>query len=203
MERIIIRILLIIQIICVLACSQSNKAKNIDKTGLNGMNFPDFKESNEGLGRAVSLWDSLEITVEFPDCGEWVGRIEKIVIIREKDFKLKAQFTMDTLCCDGIDSLNIITRSNKINVTTTLKPEDENLVNLFIHRILELNLNLEYFTWGNEQEPESLTVFANEPIRIEIRNTTGELYLSFLNIDQLGNTWYNKLRNQIFGELAK
>lgn len=203
MERIIIRILLIIQIICILACSQSDKAKNIDKTGLNGMNFPDFKESNYGLGRAVSLWDSLEITVEFPDCGEWVGRIEKIVIIRENDFKLKAQFTMDTLCCDGIDSLYIITRSNKINVTKTITPEDENLVNLFIHRILELNLNLEYYKWDEKEEPESITVFADEPIRIEIRNTTRELYLSFLNIDQLGNTWYNKLRNQIFGELAK
>ena len=73
-----IRLFVSIMFICAFAF-YSMAQTNDDNTEkyFSGMNFPNFEEPNTGLARAVNFQDTLEITAEFSDCGEWGGRKEK------------------------------------------------------------------------------------------------------------------------------
>jgi hypothetical protein len=209
-RRNIKKILFPFLIISLCACSFNKYDKEGDQVKyFSGMNFPNPEEPNTGLGH---VRDTLEITVSFNECGEWGGRIEKMIIYR--DFlskKLKAQLTKDTVSCEriisknGYSGLDDDTRVIEIDVTKVLTLEDERLLNILIHRILELSLNDERFKWDVIEEDDveniEINIFIDSGVHFEIKTSSMGLYLSYWNIDQGANTWYGKIRNKIFGEL--
>ena len=49
--------------------------------------------------------DTLKITVEASDCGEWGGHREYILLHKDKENRLIANFTVDSVSCDNIISI--------------------------------------------------------------------------------------------------
>ena len=215
-----IRVCVSILIICLFTyCSMAQTKNDTAIKNFSGMNFPNFEEPAPGLARGVTFWDTLEIDIQFSDCGEWGGRKERIVLCQDESKSIKARFTMDTVCCNkivvenGIGLLDDETRVIKIDVTKILTMEDERLVNLFIHRILELKLNQNLFAWNEELINNNnksieegfieIVIFEESGTQIQIKNSSSDFLLSFYNLELMANTWYAKVRKQLFEELIK
>ncbi|MFW6328088.1 MAG: hypothetical protein ACOC2F_07245 [Bacteroidota bacterium] len=217
--------LILLIILC--SCSINEKDKENDRIKyFSGMNFPDFEEPNTGLAHAVTYGDTLVITVEFSDCGEWGGRREKIILSRDENKHIKANFTKDTVCCDakiissrGTAILDNGTREIKTDITKILTLADEKLINLFIHRVLELSINRDSFNWFYEpphydtilsineiiemEEEIDIVIFSDDAVGtlIDIKSTSSNLNVHFSNYGNGANTWYGRVRKQLFGEL--
>jgi hypothetical protein len=209
-----IRLFVSIILICAFAyCIMAQTNDDNTEKYFSGMHFPNFEEPNSGLAHTVSFRDTLEISVEFSECGEWGGRKERIIIFRNESKNIKARFTIDTVSCEnivvknGVGVLDDNKRIIKKDITTTLTQEDERLINLFIHRILELSLNFNLddgYTINEDgivEEGIEIFIFSDSGTHIQIKNSSKEFYLSFYNLDQLANTWYGKVRQQLFGTL--
>lgn len=160
----------------------------------NGMNFPDFEEPNSGLGRAMVFGDTLEIKVDFYFSSEWGGRTEKIDVYRDENRKLMAHLMIYR---DSFDPE--VSNMIKTDTIKSLTTEDERLMNLFIHRVLELSLNQEYYNLNDSTELHEIAMFVDSGWKIEISNSSKDLFISFDNIDLLANTWYGFVRKRIFG----
>ncbi len=194
--KILIFILLFVGLV-----SCNNRTSEINKDNLNGMVFPEFQESNSGLVNFLQNKDTLFITVQFSDCGEWGGHKESIKLYKNIDGILKGQLKIDSVSCENIRSYGdysaIDDKSRKVVkvVNKKLNPENEKLINLFIHRILELKLNFE-LSVGREEE--IIPIFKDSGTHIEIRNSKSTFYLDYYNIDRMANTWFGKVRKELF-----
>ena len=205
--------LFLILMIFFCACSINEKGKEEDSVKyFSGMNFPNFEEPNTGLGRAVNFQDTLKVEVGFSECGIWGGRQEKILLFRDENMGIQANFTVDTVCCKSIvtnnkyGELDDKSRVIKLNVTKTLSQEDERLINLFIHRVVELSLNDEFYNFWykeetNEIEEIDIVEFIDTGAYVKIFNSSSNFYIYFHNPLLSANTWYGRVRKQVFGDL--
>ncbi len=82
-----------------------------------------------------------------------------------------------------------------MDTTKQLTNQEEKLINLFLHRVFELYLNKEDLY---EENDSLIYSYAGSGSSIKIVNTTSTLNLYFWNDSELSNTWYTKIKNQIF-----
>ena len=177
-----------------------------------GVKFPDFKEPGTGLVRIINSLDTLQISVEFSDCGEWGGHMESIYLRRNSKNEIVARIIKDSVSCDNMtlidyvenpeDSLSysIIDPKSRIIVLDTIKTltsEDEKLFNLFLHRVFELYLN--HSLYYSQDSILTLTSFVNAGRSIKIKNSDASLNLYYWNEDENSNTWYGYIRKEVFG----
>lgn len=179
-----------------------------------GMNFRDFKEQNSGLGRVINKRDTLKIIVEFSDCGEWGGHKESILLHRNSENKINATLIIDSVSCQNIRTLFAYPEKTKdtcaysdiddksrvviLDTTKALTGNDEKLLNLFLHRIFELYLNQNSFSTSDSVE--TFCIYKGSGASIRVENTDLSLKLFYLNIDESANTWYGKVKKEIFGK---
>jgi hypothetical protein len=203
LQKSIISLGLITILFFVLYSCKSNEGKpefsEIDYRS--GTSFPNFKEKNTGLGRLIHRDDTLKIIIEFSDCGEWGGRRESVFIHCDTNGKISARFTMDSVSCKNLKNIGgyaeIDDNSRVVIKDTTklLSKANEELINLFIHRLLEIYLNQE------DHNGDSLIyIYADSGTRLKIANSDSTLNLEFWNIDSMANTWYGYVRSRIFNE---
>jgi hypothetical protein len=180
------------------------KTDKADKDNFNGMDFPNFQEHNNGLANFPQNKDTLIINVEFSDCGEWGGHKEFIKLFRNSENRLIGELKVDSISCKSIKDCenysDLDDNSRKIvkTIVKELDVEDEKLVNLFIHRILELKLNYE-LQIAEEGKEEIIPIFIDSGTVIEIRNSNSTFLIDYFNMDESANTWYGKIRKEIFG----
>jgi hypothetical protein len=179
------------------------KTDKADKDSFNGMAFPNFQEHNNGLANFPQKKDTLIITVEFSDCGEWGGHKEFIKLFRNSENRLIGELKVDSISCKNIKDYenysDLDDNSRKIvqTIVKELDVEDEKLVNLFIHRILELKLNYE-LQIAEEGKEEIIPIFIDSGTVIEIRNSNSTFLIDYFNMDESANTWYGKISKEIF-----
>lgn len=195
-------VLLFILVVGLNSCD--NKSGKVKKEHLNGMDFPNFQEKHSGLVNILQKKDTLTITVEFSDCGEWGGHKEQINLFRNSENELIARIQIDSISCENIrvygdySDLDDNTRQVVKTIEKKLDSDDEELFNLFIHRILELKLNYR-FSIIMEDNEEIIPMFIDAGTSIEIRNSNSTFLIVYYNIAETANTWYGKIRKQIFG----
>jgi hypothetical protein len=180
------------------------KTEKIKRENLRSMDFLNFQEKHSGLANFFKNNDSLFITVEFSDCGEWGGHKEILIIYKNSENKLVGQLKIDSIPCENIkdyeefSDLDDNYRKIVKSLMKDLSVDDERLVNLFIHRILELKLNFN-FTVIMEGNEEIIPIYADAGTVIEIRNSDSSFMIEYYNMDESANTWYGKIRKEIFG----
>ena len=177
--------------------SCGNRENTIDKR--NGLNFPNFEERNTGLDNVLKRQDTLKIIVEFSDCGEWGGHKEYIYLNKDLNDNTIARLIIDSVSCSNIkdyENFSDIDEETRVIVLDTIKQltkQDEKLLNLFIHRVLELYLNKENLY---EFEDSVIYSYAGAGSLIQINNST--LNLEFHNFGEGSNTWYTKIKKMVF-----
>lgn len=177
--------------------------KNEPKKPLANGIYPNFQENNDGLVNFLQINDTLFIKAYFSECGEWGGHREIIRLYRNSEDSLIGQLIIDTVYCDNLigvgDESSLDENPRKIikDIKKELNKEDEKRINLFIHRILELKLNHEAKSIIKDNE-EYLPIYNDSGTYIEIRHSRSELLIDFRNRNRFANTWYGKIRNEIF-----
>jgi len=194
----------------IVSANSDPQSKTKDIRG--GMKFPEFKEPGAGLVRIINSLDTLQISIEFTECGEWGGHMETIYLQRNSKNEIVARFIKDSVSCDNItlidyvettvDSLSysIIDPKSRIIVLDTIKTltsKDEKLFNLFLHRVFELYLN--HSLYYSQDSILTLTSFADAGSSIRIKNSDASLNLYYWNEDENSNTWYGYIRKEVFG----
>lgn len=184
--------------------SCQNAINDSSKEHPNKMKYPDFQERNTGLGNCLKNQDTLIITVEFSDCGEWGGHIETLSLTRNSNNKITGQLLIDSVSCENIkefasysaidDNTRVIIKS----LETELGEADEKLINLFMHRIIELYLNQKFDIRIDSNGEEVIPISKYSGTIIKIRNTNSTLMVNYWNIGSNKNTWYGKVRKEIF-----
>jgi hypothetical protein len=143
----------------------------------------------------VNNTDTLKIIAEISDCGEWGGHRESIYLQRNRNREIIARFIMDTISCDkiiekgGLGVLDDKARAIVLDTTKILKLEDEKLLSLFLQRLLELYLKAEMHSNGGN-------IF-------RVINTDSELNFTYWNSGNCRDTYYEKVREQLFGDILK
>ncbi len=198
---IIKNIIIILLITGVFSCTNVINELNIDKTNIKDL--PDFAEPNSGLRNILHHNDTLIISVEFSECGEWGGHIEKLFLTRNMNNIIIGQLNIDSISCENIkefgnysdidDNTRVIVKTKE----TELNLEEEKLINLFIHRIVELTLNQEFIIDTVNGE-EIIPIFKDSETNIMIKNTESTIKINYRNIGNNVNTFYRKVRNEIF-----
>ncbi|MFP4469753.1 MAG: hypothetical protein ACLFPE_03670 [Bacteroidales bacterium] len=193
--------IILLSIICSLnSCESSNKQLKKDDPEL--VCFQNIKEQNVGLAN-FHINDSLFIKVSFFESAKRNGHHEQIWIFRNNKKELMGQLYIDTISSNSIENFenksvvddisgNIIElREKKLN------EEDEKMINLFLHRILELELNskLKVLNQGDE---EILPIILDTGSVFEINNSNSTIFIKYWNMGQSFNTWYGRIRNRIF-----
>ncbi len=143
--------------------------------------------------------DTLKITVEASDCGEWGGHREYILLHKDKENRLIANFTVDSVSCDNIISIyeedysySDIDENSRIIVIDTFKiltKNDEKIINKFIIRVMNLYLRQE--------------MHSNAGTTYHIQHTDSTLDLNYWNNGDYRNTNYGKVRKKLFGEFLR
>lgn len=185
------------------SCSKSGSKNECEqRSNFNGSNFPDFREPNNGLS---NLRDTLKIAVHFNDCGEFGGHYESIYIYNIEDKGLVARLIQDSVSCADLPLIETpqdpnfdLHRHVILDTLKLIKPIDEKLINLFIHRIIELQINNKEYYDPLDKHP-SFHVFSRSGVFINIWNTNSSLDISYFNYDCHANTWFGKITNMIFG----
>lgn len=175
------------------------KVEKIDNGS--GLQYPDFIERNIGLGNVLNDSDTLKILIQFSDCGEWGGHRESIFLQRNQNNEASARFTMDSVSCSNIKNygnyagIDDNKRIILIDKTKILTNADEKLMNIFLHRLLELYLNQEDLLLNDSIIP----IYKNSGSSIQVINSNNTLNFIYINWDEMANTWYGKVRKEIFG----
>jgi len=180
----------------IISCSNNNsKTGSSEIDYRSGMLFPNFEERNSGLGRLMHRSDTLKIIVEFSDCGEWGGRRETILIQNDS-----ARFIRDSVFCENIKNGRIDDNSRVIirDTTKILTAADERLINLFLHRLLEVYLNKEDF-----HDVLLFNIYNDSGTTLKVMNSDSTLCLYFWNIDSMSNTWFGHVRSKVFNEYSQ
>lgn len=208
--------LILIAIVSLFSCQNTEMKNSTSLKDLRSQTyFPDFNENNSGLGKVVNKKDTLKILVEFTDLGEWGGHQEQIYLQRNSENNIIARFIKDSVSSENIKTFfefsknsndtifySDIDDSSRVIVLDTVKvlnENEENLINLFLHRVFELYLNQE--SLYSKDKEEIIYIDAGEYIRIS--NSNSSLDLNYWNEEESSNTWYGKVRKQIFGEEFK
>lgn len=185
--------LLVLLLIFSFSCENIDN-KMIDKR--NGLDFPDFEERNSGLGNVLQKQDTLKIMVTFSECGEWGGHTESIFLTKDSENNTFARLLVDSVSCNNFSGSAYGGRSVIIlDTTKQLIKQEEKLLNLFLHRVFELYLNKEDLYDENDS---IIYIYSGSGNMIYIENTNATFKLRFWNVDNLSNTWYSKIKNQIF-----
>jgi len=195
-------ITLLVSLIAFISCTNketTTASSEIDYRS--GILFPNYEERNSGLGRLMHKADTLKIIVEFSDCGEWGGRRETILIQSDSNGKIAARFLKDSVSCENIKSYGDyaeIDNDSRVIIRDTSKiltAADEKLINLFLHRLLEVYLNKEDFHDGILHN-----FYVDSGTTLKVMNSDSTLNLYFWNIDSMSNTWYGHVRSKVFNE---
>jgi hypothetical protein len=185
-------ILLILLFFLFFGCKSPNhKSDNLSQIDL----LPAPCEESSNPLDIVGSGDTLEITIEFSDCGEWGGHKEMIYLQSNKQQDIIARFIMDTVSCDkivekhGVGVLDDNNRHLIIDTVKVLNNSDEKLFSLFFQRLLELYLKNE--------------MHANAGARYYVRNTNNSFNIDYWNSGDCRDTYYGNIRNQVFGDIIK
>jgi hypothetical protein len=141
---------------------------------------------------AVRFGDTLKIIVECSDCGEWGGHKESLTIQRYNDTNICVRFKMDTVNChkivekNGFGVLDEKFRGIVLDTTKIITLADEKLISSFLQRLLELYLK-------NEMHSNAGTDYT-------VSTSKSKFYLSFWNSGDCRDTYYQKVRKQLFGK---
>ncbi|MBN2728076.1 MAG: hypothetical protein JXR53_02540 [Bacteroidales bacterium] len=177
--------------------------------------FPNFKEENTGLGNILdSTYDTLLIDVGFTDCGKWGGHSEKILLFRNQENRLFANLIVDTVCCCNIKSFGNYSALDPekavvvIDTVIALDWKDEALFNLFIHRVLELQLNNAAFSNQEKkdiipEEKDIIIIISDAGSWIHIHNKDKSFNIEFRNWDNMSDTWFGIIRREVFGDILR
>jgi hypothetical protein len=169
--------------------SQNNKSENFSQIEIP----PAPCEDRSNPLDIVRLGDTLEINMEFSDCGEWGGHREIIYLQRNKKREIFARFIMDTVSCDkiveknGVGVLDDNNRHIQIDTVKFLNLGDEKLFSRFFQRLVELYLKNE--------------MHANAGARYYVRNTNTTFVIDYWNSGDCRDTYYWDLRNKVFGDI--
>lgn len=153
----------------------------------------EFSENSSSPLEIINQRDTLIISFQASECGEWGGHHEFIFIQRQKDNEIAARIVIDTVTCNDIieqNGLGILNPDNRriiIDYTKILNSTDEQLISEFLQRLLELYL-----------KPLVVGNFGN---LYEVRNTNNSLYFNYWNSGNIMDTHYSKLKKEIFGKL--
>lgn len=194
--------LILLSVLVVYSCRHDTKSpKSPIKDIQSGVRFPEFKEPGTGLVNVINLRDTLQISVEFSECGEWGGHMESIYLQRNSKNEIVARFIKDSVSCDNIESHiengGIGGRIIVLDTIKTLTTKDEKLFNLFLHRVFELYLNHSLFY--SQDSILTLIMYVDAGKSIRIKNSDASLNLYYWNMDDLSNTWYGYIRREVFG----
>lgn len=158
----------------------------------------------------VSEFDTLFITAEFDECGEWGGHVEKLILTSTQGNLVEARLIVDSISCKEIitfedkengylySDLDDEKRVILVDSIKQLKKEEEKLIANFIHRIVDLSLNPYYSRNCNSGSPIPMTEFSGVAQSIDIRNSNLTLRLQFYNLDNSYNPGFARTRHQIF-----
>jgi hypothetical protein len=195
--RIIFKILCVVILLYTIAACRTKT--NIDSNTLTKETIADrppkpCEERSNPLD-IVDNNDTLKILIQISDCGEWGGHRESIILHRDSDDRILARFIMDTVPCGriiekgGYGVLDDKTRVIILDTTKLLNLGDEKLMSEFLQRLLELYLKNE--------------VHSNAGSQFQVINTNSTLYLSYWNSGDCRDTYYGKIRQQVFGDILK
>ena len=138
--------------------------------------------------------DTIIISYEGIDCGEWGGHKEIIYLNRDSLNNFIAHYIVDIVPCNdiieknGFGILNDEKRVIIIDTTVNLTFRNQILLNEFIQRIVELYLNPVVNEIGN---------FGSYYL---IRNTDLTFSVLYLNSGEQMDTYYDKVRKEIFNK---
>lgn len=186
------RILVLLVLMTFFSCNQ-----NQDKKTLIIEDFETIEYSEESVSplEIVNKRDTLIISFEGTECGEWGGHQETIFLLRQDDNKIIARILIDEVPCDdivernGVGILNPEKRKTITDYTKVLEENDEKLFSDFLQRLMELYL-----------KP---LVLGNFGSFYKVKNTDNSLNLRYWNSGNVMNTNYQTLKNEVFGELKK
>ena len=172
-------------------CQDKDKKASVNK------NFEIIEYSEAGVSplEIVNKRDTLIISFEGTECGEWGGHQETIYLLRRDDNKITARILIDKVPCDdivernGVGILNPRKRTIIVDYTKVLEKKDEKLFSDFLQRLMELYL-----------KP---LVVGNYGSYYIVKNTDNSLNLRYWNSGNVMNTNYQTLKNEVFGELKK
>ena len=158
----------------------------------------------------ISEYDTLFITTEFAECGEWGGHFEKLILTSNRDNQVKARIIVDSISCKEIitlsdeesgylySDLDDKKRTILLDSTKQLKKEEEKLISNLIHRIVDMSLTSYY---SRNYSVDSIhQIYSGVANYIEIRNSKSTLRMHFNNIDNRYNPGYARARHQIFSK---
>lgn len=121
------------------------------------------------------------------------------LLLKERDtliFNEDGSSCSDTIyyCKEGFNTV--------LDTTKALKAEEESLLNIFIHRMIEISLNRS----STEYEKNGMTytpIFSGSGNEISIFNTSKSLQIEYFNFDQTTNTWYGLMRHWIYSDVLE
>jgi hypothetical protein len=161
------------------------------KTEKEKSNAPNICEEYSSPLDIADKKDTLKILVEASDYGELGGHREYIYIQRNRDDKIIARFIKDTVPCNKRISGSIDDKARVIVLDTTklLNLEEEKLMSVFLQRLLELYLKHE--------------VHSNSGSTYKVNYTNKTLDFTYWNSGNCRDTYYGRVRKQIFGDILK
>lgn len=83
----------------------------------------DYYFFEKGALAGLIKYDTLVLTAEFTECGEWGGRKEVIKIYRNLDYNLTAELLVDSVSCTDGQGNVMVTRYKKIAQTVVIQKE--------------------------------------------------------------------------------
>jgi len=205
MKSIAKTLLLLSFLISIFSCG--NKSKNEDPLEIISQKS-DRKEKDNSLG-VLNKQDTLKITVEFSECGEWGGHREMILLQRNEDNNVIARLQIDSISCEKIitkydlnykqdySDLDDNERLVILDKEKILTKKEEREISNFIINLLEIYLKNDYFN----RDEDSLFMYQGSGSTLQIINTNSTLNFTFYNTDNYANTKYSKVRDMIFREI--
>ena len=205
MKSIAKTLLLLSFLISIFSCA--NNSKNEDPLEIISQKN-DRKEKDNSLG-VLNKQDTLKITVEFSECGEWGGHREMILLQRNEDNNVIARLQIDSISCEKIitkydldykqdySDLDDNERIVILDKEKILTKNEEREISNFIINLLEIYLKNDYFN----RDEDSLFMYQGSGSTLQIINTNSTLNFTFYNTDNYANTKYSKVRDMIFREI--
>lgn len=189
------------------SCSDNKNNTFQDKNGDDSITV---KETGKGLSNILLFRDTLIITAEYDECGEFGGHRE-ILTLTSDGKVINGHFTIDSVPCQitsetGVSVVDDELRVYLLDTTKIIDSSDEKVINEFLHRLIEMKLNFNPYYVDNysdsidEEEPINI-YFDASVIKVKISGTG--LYLVLNNYDHLINTKYAWLRKELFELNAK
>ena len=192
----IIKLLIAFFILQVLQSCQTGYV--ITEDGKQRVNIHGFRKPCEEYSKPLDLIrfnHTLKIINQCTDCGEWGGHKETIYLTQSEENKIFARFILDTVNCfkiiekNGIGVLDDNYRVIVLDTCKVLTTKDEELLSTFLQRLVELYLKNE--------------MHSNAGFNFVISSSDSNFYLSFWNSGNCRDTYYPKVRRQIFGDILK